>query len=229
MNEAPLPPGIKVLSESEIQQKLYGGYLGERKHSPPVKHPAVPRPPVPTPAIDDSDPPALETAPQVPAQEPEWTGSEILAGELKRLRDELIVLRNEREDLERRLVLPVESHYAGKGRAGKLWGIFSTFLCIAAVFSGASPFGVQKLHASPMASPYTVQVGAYDVRPPAEHTMVYLQEMGYPAFLVDSSRRDGKRRYKLYVGQYRTKAEASLQREKLLADKKFNDAFIRYQ
>lgn len=183
--------GIRVLTESEIQDRLYGRYLGRRP------------------------------GPKGPGQSPR-TETDLLSSEVIRLRRELLSLRQERERLERRLTQP-----------GSLWNLLGKGLGILLLVIGIGyPVGVRLLQASPTGpepSPYTVQVGVYDVRPAAERALNHLREFGYPAFWVELSRRDGRPRYRIYVGQFVTKEEASLEREKLIADPRFKDAFVRIQ
>ncbi len=204
------PPRAPVLNEFEIQKRLYGQYVKD-----PSEGSAV-----------------------------EWTGAEILAGELKRLRDELIVLRKEREDLEKRLQQKSEvslstgisfrSRPVPQRPGVRILGVLGKFFFLLAVVTVLLyPVGVQLLQASPNLlpepAPYTVQVAVYDVKSSADQALSYLQELGYPAFLVESSRRrDGRPRYRIYVGQYVTKQEASLEKAKLTGDKNFSDAFVRF-
>lgn len=178
--------GIRVLTESEIQDRLYGRYLGRRP------------------------------GPKGPGQSPR-PETDLLSSEVIRLRQELLALRQERNRLGKEL---------GWNLLGKGLGILLLVIGI------GYPVGVRLLQASPTGpepSPYTVQVGVYDVRPAAERALNHLREFGYPAFWVESSRRDGRPRYRIYVGQFVTKEEASLEREKLIADPRFKDAFVRIQ
>ena len=93
------------------------------------------------------------------------------------------------------------------------------------------PLGVHFLQASPSLgtepSPYTVQVAVYDVRPIADQALGLLQELGYPAFLVELPNRNGKPRYRIYVGRFVTKEEAQIERAQLASDQRFSDAFVR--
>ncbi len=211
-SQEPSSQSVKVLTESEIQQRLYGKYLRTKeKEILPVRE-------------------------SVLESEPKWTGAEILAGELKTLRQELISLRQERELLEQQLKqhvtkeLPLASQElepAGWHRIGKF---LSIVVLLAAV---AYPVGMRMLVASPLGtpdpSPYTVQVAVYDVKPVAQHSMGYLQALGYPAFLMDIPRVDGKSQYRLYLGRFVTKQEAEMARRKLAADPRFTDSFVRFQ
>ena len=217
-------PGVKILNEDEIQKRLYGTYSKVSK-----------RPAAPSPA-------ALVHAKPAVAAEPEWTGAEILAGELKRLRDELIVLRKEREDLEKRLEQKISVSVSqaevslpslpSSVRSIKpFWGVGKFFLLLGLVTGLLYPLGIQLLQASPVMrqepTPYTIQVGVYDVKPSADQMLSRLLRSGYPAFQVQTVRIDGKPRYRIYVGKYVTKEEASLEKGKLSSDKKFSDAFVR--
>ncbi len=225
-----LSAGVKVLTESDIQTRLYGRYLKEQleecAQAPAQSYHAV--------------------SPQISSEvvsQKEWDGTEILSGELKRLRDELILLRQEREWLEQQLKRSGQvsltrgeaaSFRAAAQRPGRLWGFLGKFVAGFALVSGVVyPLGVQLLQASPSmmmeSSPYTIQVAVYDVKPIADQAFLYLQELGYSAFMVEAPRRDGRERYRLYVGQFVTKEEANLEKMKLAADPKFSDAFVRFR
>ena len=199
--------GIGLLTEEEIQRKLYGAYRasGGRGSAPA-------------------------------AAGPEWTGSEILNGELQRLRSELVSLRREREQLavqldELRRPAPdrrrPSERFPGWGRVGAALFLLAAmgYLC-----------GVRWIQASPVPvgelSPYTVQVAVYDVRTLAERTLLTLRRLQYDAFLVAQPRRDGRPRYRLYVGSFVTREEADLERLRLAGDPRFadfRDAFVRFR
>ncbi len=223
--------GVKVLTESDIQSRLYGRYLKEQREE---EYPQV------------SAQSYQAVSPQVSSEavsQKEWDGIEILSGELKRLRDELILLRQEREQLEQQLKRggqvsltrgEATSFRGAAQRPGRLWGFLGKFVAVLAMVAGvAYPLGVQLLQASPTMmmepSPYTIQVAVYDVKPIADQALSYLQELGYSAFMVETPRRDGRARYRLYVGQFVTKEEAGLEKAKLAADPNFSDAFVRFR
>lgn len=198
-----LPEGIKVLTEEEIRNRLYGEYL----------------------------------KPAAPPSGSEWTGAEILSEELKRLRSELISLRREREDLESLLKQREDARpkfsAVGVPREGvNLLGMLVGVIVFVAGVMG--PLSVKFLQASPQVvgevSPYTIQVAVYDLRPMAHQAVGRLNQMGYPAFLVDSSRANGRPRYKIYMGSFVTKEEADQERRRLTADPEFttfSDAFVK--
>ncbi len=218
-------PDVRTLSEREIQHRLYGGYLGRRSGHAASR--AVPT------HTSGSRPGAAEP--------PQWTGSEILTGELERLRSELITLRQEKEKLAttlqqmgapaREFVRVEEVHRApvrtGAGWLGKLAAV--------AVLLGAGGYGISGriLQASPAAgdpTPFTVQAAVYDTLVPAQLAVQFLGEMSYGAFLVPVTRKDGRVRYRICVGSYVTKDEADLERLRLLGDPRFGyfkDAFVR--
>ncbi len=229
------PEGMKVLSEAEIQQKLYGVYLGRR----PVQSSQEALPVfAPISVVSNSVPAQAESS----LKEAGWTGSEILSGELKRLRSDLIVLREEKEKLGRELRRQVRISQGARAasravlwdRAAQRAADLLRHVAVAAVLFACvgMPFGFRFLQASPVGtetSPYTVQVAVYDVRPMAEKALLSLQELGYPAFWVESARLNGKPRYRLYVGRFVTKAEANVERNRLISDPHFSDAFVRLQ
>ena len=246
------PP--RPLSEAEIHDRLYGSIAGKKKNPvpPPVK------PELSSPAV-----PSVRAASPV-LSEGTWSGAEILSGELKQLRSELISLREEKERLEKKIqkievsrqtvsktetirasVGPLHSvetirassspaRSSGGQQQGWLSHLFGLTLLLLAT---AYLFGVQKLQASPSfagsdPTPYTVQVAVYDVRNRADQTLVYLKDLGYEPFLVDSRRQDGRSRYRVYVGSFVTSDEADRERMRLEGDPRFQDfkdAFVRLQ
>ncbi|MCM8811847.1 MAG: SPOR domain-containing protein [Candidatus Omnitrophica bacterium] len=229
---------MKVLTEAEIQARLYGGYRRGASSSRMVAQDAG--------AVRKETPwrQMGTTTSFLQGSKPDskWTGTEILASELDRLRSELIVLRQERERLEEAMIrqrkmietpLPerASSHSddPGAGRWKKLFGGVFVFLVLGVILG--YPAGVQFLQASPIlfqeASPYTVQVVVYDVRPMADQVLAYLQEIGYPAFVVETKRRNGKPRYVVCVGQFVSRDEAVLEKKRLVEDPRFSDAFVK--
>ena len=215
MKEDPTP-GVKVLSESEIQQKLYGGYRAKRVQTP--------------------------WSPPPPARNAEWSGQEILSGELQRLRSELIELRQEKDHLAQRLaqITPAFSPpqeqvvwiSPSARRQGRNWG---GRLVVALGVLGLVGYwmGGRILQASPMAgdpTPYTVQAAVYDGKTPAHLAVDYLSGFSYPAFLMELPRKNRQTRYRVCVGNFVTKEEANLERLRLLGDPRFphfKDAFVR--
>lgn len=211
---ASLPGPIQVLGEDEIQERLYGAYR--------------PRSRTPPPAATSND--------------SVWTGSQILEGEVQRLRSQLISLRQEKEGLEAQLqrIQPVASAEGiltrrlgalasapGEGWIGRLLGAALLAGAIGYLLSGrmlqASPAGWET-------TPYTVQVAVYDGSVMAGRAEAFLKELGYDAFLVKSPRRDGRMRYRVYVGSFVTKEEARLENNRLAGDPRFRDfkdAFVR--
>ena len=183
-----LPPAVRVLSESEIHDRLYGSYLGKKKA--PTR--------------------------SAPSPDSAWTGSEILTGELQRLRSELISLRREKE----RLVVRLEQSKPGIGGwIGKMFGFF-LLLGVFGYLSGSA------LQASPSAgdfTPYTVQVAVYNGPVLADQARGLLKELGYDAFTAEMPRMDGKLRYRVYVGSFVTKEEAARESKRLAADTRFRD------
>jgi len=213
---------VKVLSENEIQERLYGEVLGRRR-----KTFSKPTEPIPSSFSKDA----------------EWTGAEILTSELKRLRNDLITLRKERERLAAELEhhvhpSPAASSVLNVGGSQSLksapWGELLRKLTVALILAAClgMPLGFRLLQASPVGSepsPYTVQVAVYDVKPAAVQALARLQDMGYSAFFVEYPRRDGRARYRIYVGRFVTKTEAELERGRLTSDPRFCDAFVRLQ
>ena len=219
----------RALSESEIHDRLYGSITGKKKPQPPF-----------------------------PSSEGTWTGTEILSGELKQLRSELISLREEKEILQKQMLqieiprktvsnteavrtAPVETAavssrmgFNAGGKQGWISHLFGVLLLLAAA---GYLFGVQKLQASPSMigadpTPYTVQVAVYDIKNRADQAVVYLGNLGYESFLIDVPRKDGKPRYRVYMGTFVTQEEADQQRTRLEGDprfKDFKDAFVRLQ
>lgn len=208
---------VKTLSEREIQDKLYGGYLGRRK--PPQTGAKA------APTLTVGTPPRMEESP--------WTGSEILASEMDRLRSELITLREEKEKLAvtldqmNRSVSRVAPTSSASGWLGKITGLVLLMAASGYLASG------RLLQASPAAgdpTPFTVQAAVYDSLVPAQLAVQYLDGMSYGAFLVQVPRKDGRVRYRICVGTFVTKDEADLERLRLVGDPRFGyfkDAFVR--
>ena len=214
---------IKALTEKEIQQRLYGKYQNSWKGTHP-------------------DSPSRTGKELGPVTDSEWTGAEILTSELKRLRSDLIALRQERERLATQLEQHIHSCQNSPGSSWEPQGLalkktsrnFLKKLMMVAILSVCvgMPVGFRFLQASPAGndpSPFTIQVAVYDVKSTADQAMIRLQELGYPAFFVETPRPNGKRRYRIYVGRFVTKGEAELERERLTADPRFADAFVRLQ
>ena len=269
---------VRTLSESEIQERLYGPYLGRRKAPEPaapgkaVFPPAQAKPvrrskkkpsrtqvrrqrrkkPVSrvrsrkAPQIfpDDSVPtlplrqfPNEEislsvSVPSLPA-DPEWSGSEILNGELNKLRSELISLRQEKDRLSNRLERISRFSSFGKSRLNLgRWSprSLSLFLLVGAVLY---LIGGRALQASPAigdSTPYTVQVAVYEGPKTAARAQRFLRELGYDALLLEMPRKNGKLRYRVYVGSFVTKEEANQESRRLASDARFQafkDAFVR--
>lgn len=199
--------GIGILTEAEIQRKLYGTYRGSGE----------------------------KRLPSGPASA-EWTGSEILSGELQRLRSELVSLRREREQLAAHM--DQLTHPLSPQRRSFEWPAWWKKASVAILLLGAVGYlsGVRWIQASPVStgelSPYTVQVAVYDVRGLAERTLLALRRLQYDAFLVEQPRRDGRTRYRLYVGSFITREEANLEQARLAGDPRFadfKDAFVRFR
>lgn len=192
-----LSPAVRVLSESEIHDRLYGSYLGKKK--------------APTQSS--------------PSPDSAWTGSEILTGELQRLRSELISLRQEKERLVVRLErssLPLPAAKTEPGIGGWIGKMFGFFLLLG-IFGYLSGSALQ---ASPSAgdfTPYTVQVAVYNGPVLADQARGLLKELGYDAFMAEMPRMDGKLRYRVYVGSFVTKEEAASESKRLEADTRFRD------
>ena len=214
---------VKVLTESEIQERLYGGYLGKSQRT------AVSQAPLQRPVAQKSPSKSV-----VVADRPDvvWTGAEILKGELSQLRSELVSLRRERENLQSRLKRLSTPSVSGRENLPGVWmRKLTAFVLLAGLLW--LPLSSRGLQASPAAgdlTPYTVQVGVYDVQPMAQRAVSYLKGLGYDAFLVGLRRRNGRKRYRIYVGSFVTDEEASLERSRLASDvrfQSFKDAFVR--
>lgn len=209
-----LPEGIKVLSEEEIRNRLYGEYLKSSR----------------------AEKPSCAPSPSVSSSEPIWTGAQILSAELKQLRSELISLRQEQEALSRRLKPDGQSSRAVSQAVEEGGSWFETVVGLIVFSLGfMGPLSFKLLQASPQvvageATPYTVQVAVYDVKAMAHQALSRLTQMGYPAFLTELPKRNGKLRYRLYTGRFVTREEAEKQRQQLRLDPKFaafQDAFVR--
>ena len=190
-SSAPVRPMVRVLSESEIHDRLYGSYFGRKR----------------VPARSSS-----------PSPDSSWTGSEILTGELQRLRSELISLRQEKERLAVRLER-TPAPGTGGGWFGKLFG----FLLLLGVFGYLSGTVLQAAPSAGDFTPYTVQVAVYNGPVQAGQARGLLKELGYDAFTAEMPRMDGKPRYRVYVGSFVTKEEAARESKRLEMDPRFRD------
>lgn len=199
---------VRILSETEIQDRLYGAYRpgGSKRQTTATSSDSL------------------------------WTGSQILEGEVQRLRSELISLREEKNRLESQIqkIGPPAARVSepvsgGGGWLGRLLGMM--------MLAGLAGYllSVEMLQASPSpagmeATPYTVQVAVYDGPVLAHRAEAFLKELGYDAFLVENPRRTGGTRYRIYVGSFVTQEEARLENNRLAADRRFQvfkDAFVR--
>lgn len=200
--ETPPVSVARPLSESEIQDRLYGPYFGRKRA------------------------PVQAQTRSSPSADSAWTGSEILTGELRRLRSELISLRQEKERLAVRLerasrVAPAPEK-TGPGIGSWIGKILAFFL----LFGTFGYLSNAALQASPSRgdfTPYTVQVAVYNGRMMADQAQKLLQELGYQAFVVEMPRMGGTVRYRVYVGSFVTKEEAARESKRLEADTRFRD------
>ena len=194
--ELPSPAAARPLSESEIQDRLYGNYFGKKKAPPSEKIEKV------------------------------WTGSEILTGELHRLRSEMIALRQEKERLALKLEQASRSMPAPKPDSETGSWVSKLFAFVLLLGAVGYLIGAAALQASPAVgerTPYTVQVGVYDGKGMADRAQGLLKELGYDAFLVEMPRAGGTVRYRIYVGTFVTKEEAARASQRLASDTRFRD------
>ncbi len=243
----PMPTSVRPLSENEIQDRLYGKYQPRKKASAPqfapvtkpVVEPVAKPAPVPAPKPIVSAPPAvrmekIQMTENGPAVEIQWSGSEILGGELERLRSELLLLREEKEKLAVKLQRVKRQAPAARNlvHAGEwMTRAFASLLMIGGIgyiaFAGGTALMASPSMGDP--TPYTVQVGVYNNRLMADQARNLLEGLGYDAFLVEVPRIDGSLRYRIYVGSFVTKEEAARESYRLAADSRFldfKDAFV---
>lgn len=222
MPASPQPPHFRRLSESEIQDRLYGEYHGGRRRRPSVDLPSSPVP--------------LPQAPAPVPPEPTWTGQEILSHELQRLSQELSTLRQERESLateltRRRPASAVTTTTARRWAVPRSWVMVGALLVASAgvaalchtVMLEAQP---PLLGAGAPGTLYSVQAGVYDVKLLAERMRDTLSQEGYPVFLMEGMTRRGTPRYRVYVGRYTSKVEAQVQLDLLKRNARVQDSFI---
>ena len=210
MTDAETPPlsAARPLSESEIQDRLYGSYLGRKKA-------ALPPP---------AQPPAPAQTHSAPSAHSAWTGSEILTGELHRLRSELVSLRQEKERLAVRLERVSQPAPAKTGSGIGSWiGKMFGFLLLMGTLGYLSSAALQASPSFGDFTPYTVQVAVYNGRAMADQSRNLLRELGYQAFVVETPRGNGAFRYRVYVGSFVTKEEAARESKRLEADTRFRD------
>ena len=250
---------VRVLSETDIQSRLYGRYLGARRPMPAL------------PGAVSADPEPMPIRPEPAAA--------VLSDELTRLQEELFALRREREVLQTQLnavssihescktvhaelveartapsalgqaqgerlgfhescsvaVPPMESRTTASSGSGFGWSRLFGVLLVLGVTAGYVG-GVRILQASPglmgEPAPYTIQVAVYDSKVPAERTVRHLRGLDYDAFLADLPRMDGRARWRVYVGSFITREEARLEELRLAQDPRlsdFKDAFVLFR
>ena len=208
---SPQPPQFRRLSESEIQDRLYGEYHTGRRRRPVYEIPPV----------------------LPPAPEPSWTGQEILTHELQRLSEELSLLRQEKESLTTefaRRAAPVTGGRSPLWAAPRSWVMVGAWLVASAALAALCHTVVLEaqppLFGGPTGTLYTVQAGVYDVKILADRLVETLGQEGYPAFLVEGTTRRGTPRYRVYVGRYADKVEAQVQLDLLKRNPRLQDSFI---
>ncbi len=199
-------PQIKILTESEIQEKLYGKYF--RKQN--------------TEYTSTGDAGVDILSDQLKR----------LQEELVQLRQEKRELKPSPQTSPpaKRSHLASDPVVSSPSRIGRWVGFTIT---AGIIFAGmAYPLGFRFLQASPVApesSPYTVQIAVYNGQESAYRAVGSLQKIGYNAFFVASSYANGRPKYSVYIGQFVTKQEAELERKRLVSDSRFSDAFVRVQ
>src|SRR3989338_2081947 len=219
-------PQFQPLTESQIQDRLYGEYHTGRRRS---TQPRAPSPNAHTQAVL----PPVEAPKNVvaPPTEPVWTGQEILTRELERLGTELSTLRREREslatELTRRRASPATPRRWVVPRSWVTVGMLLVAsaalaaLCHTVVLEAQPPV----LHGAP-GTLYSVQVGVYDIKPSAERFLETLSREGYTAFLMEGTTRRGIHRYRVYVGRFASKVEAQVELDLLKLNPRLQDSFI---
>lgn len=209
-------PQFQPLSESEIQDRLYGEYHTGRRRTTTRSQGLSPTAQAPVPLVVSDVP---------------WTGQEILTHELQRLSAELSTLRQEREslatELTRRRAAPAKPP---RWSAPKSWVTVGLLLVTSAALAALCHTVVLEAqpplrHGAPGAL-YSVQVGVYDVKRLAEQFQAALSREGYPAFLVEGATRRGTPRYRVYVGRFASKVEAQVELDLLRLNPRMQDSFI---
>ena len=247
MTPSSMDLALRRLSESEIQDRLYGEYHGRRRRQTIVDTVTL-----------------AEVAPPV---ERSWTGEEILKHELVRLTQELTTLRREQSriasEMTRRQASPPVAAAASQGAVvplpsaapvtptvrvltatarrpvnastasagGALWMVAGLLIVGSAM--AAVVFHAVVLEAQPLVlsapvpgSLYSLQVGVYDGRLMAQQFIDQLSQVGYPAFLVERSTRSGRPQYRVYVGRYASRVEAQVQLDLLQRHPLLKESFI---
>jgi cell division protein FtsN len=68
-------------------------------------------------------------------------------------------------------------------------------------------------------SPWTIQVGAYKSRRQAEDTRQHLAASGLAAYVASVGAQDGRARFRVRVGTYRTREEAAIAADRIRAQR----------
>ncbi|MBM3252679.1 MAG: SPOR domain-containing protein [Candidatus Omnitrophica bacterium] len=74
---------------------------------------------------------------------------------------------------------------------------------------------------------FTIQVAEYERFPEANQLITYLKKRGFQANIFTAESKQGKPRYRIYVGLYQDNTSAYGLLERLRKEEKFSDAFIR--
>lgn len=78
-----------------------------------------------------------------------------------------------------------------------------------------------------LTKPYTIQAAVYSKQDDAEKVAASLGGRGYPAYYIKTVSSRGLVRYRLYIGNYENKDEASDILKKLVENENFTDSFVR--
>ena len=196
-------PQFQPLTESQIQDRLYGEYHTGRRRSTQTRGPS---PNAHTQAVL----PPVEAPKNVvaPPTEPVWTGQEILTRELERLGAELSTLRRERESLATEL-----TRRRASPATPRRWVVPRSWVTVGMLLVASGTL-------------YSVQVGVYDIKPSAERFLETLSREGYTAFLMEGTTRRGIPRYRVYVGRFASKVEAQVELDLLKLNPRLQDSFI---
>ncbi len=74
---------------------------------------------------------------------------------------------------------------------------------------------------------FTIQVAEYERFPEANNLIAYLKNKGFQAHIFTTESRQGRQRYRIYVGVYQDEAGAQGILNRLRSEENFSDAFVR--
>lgn len=217
---------IKSLSEKEIQNQLYGKYLGRGEHKVEVMDSSA--------IVEHKDERPIEEKYDAKIKKEFGEELENLRAEFKHLKGEVNRLRKQREALERAEVgikLPFlkTRHLVVIGSIVVLSAIILTSI-LAVRFMFAKVSARKTVVAQTGGAPsktYTIQAYTTSKKEDADNVLQLLFSKGFPATAKEVKTPLGKTQYVIYVGEYLSKDQANATLQKLRKEREFKDSLVR--